>query len=328
MRDGVAKPRGFPCASGSACLRWRVCKGTRRPAGAARSCSSVTPLGASWARCAASMSPFQNCAREPKPIRERKDDFGVRPRFSRRRHDRLAKLHQRLGVRADLEADLQRLALETRRDRQHDVGERRRGRHEEIGMGVEVQRRQRGATAIRIGLRQQQVRAEPDQAAHRIGHALEHRAVEIMRRYAVPARGAERAFGNADRGRHLLRGRQVLAGDRRRGDRRKQHIAAGRIEASGQGIEQRHRARGLGRVGVLLVSAPGIVGDRTGMPDQARGFFELRLRNPAGRLDHFGRIFCAQRGVVIEHGAAFDRARSWWTHDTCPASATASLAPS
>src|SRR5688572_32692085 len=39
----------------------------------------------------------------------------------------------------------------------------------------------------------------------------------------------------------------IFAGDRRRGDRRKQHIAAGCIEASGQGIEQRHRARRFGR---------------------------------------------------------------------------------
>ena len=99
-----------------------------------------------------------------------------------RRHDGLAELDQRLRLRADLEADLQRLALEAGRDRQHDIGERGGGRHEQIGMGVEIQRRQRRAPAHRIGVGEQQVGAEPDQAAHRIGRALQDRAVEIMGR--------------------------------------------------------------------------------------------------------------------------------------------------
>ena len=69
-----------------------------------------------------------------------------------------------------------------------------------------------------------------------------------------------------------------------------QHVAAGRVEAAGQGIEQRHGARRLGRVGVMLVPAPGVVGDRPRMPDQARRFFELPAGNPAGRLHRFRRV--------------------------------------
>src|SRR5262245_4306038 len=50
--------------------------------------------------------------RKPKPASEIEDDLGVRPCLSRRRHDSLAELDQRLRFGADVEADLQRLALE------------------------------------------------------------------------------------------------------------------------------------------------------------------------------------------------------------------------
>ena len=43
---------------------------------------------------------------------EIEDDIGIGARLAGRRHDRLAELDERLRVRADLEADLQRLALE------------------------------------------------------------------------------------------------------------------------------------------------------------------------------------------------------------------------
>ena len=48
---------------------------------------------------------------------EIEDDFGIGARVAGRRHDRRAKLDQRLRFCADVEADLQRLPLEGRRDR-------------------------------------------------------------------------------------------------------------------------------------------------------------------------------------------------------------------
>ncbi len=59
------------------------------------------------------------------------------------------------------------------------------------------------------------------------------------------------------------------------GRRRKQHVATWSVEAAGQRVEQRHGARRLRDVGVLLVAAPGVVGDRAGVPDQARGLLDL-----------------------------------------------------
>ena len=179
--------------------------------------------------------------------------------------------------------------------------------HEQVGMGVEVQRRERPPAPHRIGEGQQDIGAEPDQAADGVGRAVQDRAIEILGGDAVPPRRTERALRDAERWGHLLRGGQVLPGDGSGGDRREQHIAAGGVERAGQRIEQRHRARGLGGVGVMLVAAPGVVGDRARVPEEARGLLELRGGNPAGRLHHLRRIAAAQRGIELEDRVAGHR---------------------
>ena len=63
---------------------------------------------------------------------------------------------------ADLEADLQRLALEGRGDRQHHVGQLGGGVHEQVGVGVEIERRQRLAPVQAVGMGHQHVGAEAD----------------------------------------------------------------------------------------------------------------------------------------------------------------------
>ncbi len=147
-----------------------------------------------------------------------------------RRNDGLAELHQRLGLGADLEAEAQRLPLEAGGDRQHDVGEFGRRVHEQVGVNVEIQCRERAPPAQRVGKCEQQVRAEPDQPAHGVGFALQHRAVEIVRGDVVPLCRPERTRLHPDGGRHAPRRRQVLAGDRRAGNGGEQHVAASLIE--------------------------------------------------------------------------------------------------
>ena len=87
-------------------------------------------------------------------------------------------------------------------DRQHDVGELGRRVHEQVGMGVEIQRRQRLAPAPAVGMGQQHVGAEADQAAHGVRLALQDRAIEIAGGDVAPARRPERALGQPNGRRH------------------------------------------------------------------------------------------------------------------------------
>ena len=64
-------------------------------------------------------------------------------------------------------------------------------------------------------------------------------------------------------------------------------FAAGRIETAGQCIEHGDRARGLRGIRVVLVSAPGVVGDRPGFPDRACRLRQLLRRDPAHPRDRF-----------------------------------------
>src|SRR5436305_6003459 len=83
---------------------------------------------------------------------EAEDDVGVGPCLAGRGNDRLSKLDARLRCCADLESELERFAFEAGRHRQHDIGERRRRRHEQIGVGTEIECGQRGASANCIAL--------------------------------------------------------------------------------------------------------------------------------------------------------------------------------
>ena len=195
MRDGVAKPRGAPFASGSACLAWRVCNGTRTPPGAARNCSKRDAGRGELMAVGGIDVAIPELRAEAEARGEIEDDVGVRARLAGRRHDRRAKLDQRLRLLADLEADLQRLALEGGGDRQHHVGEFGGRVHEQIGVGVEFQRRERLAPVSAVGMGQQHVRAEADQGADRVRLALQDGPVEIAGGHVAPARRPERALG-------------------------------------------------------------------------------------------------------------------------------------
>ena len=169
------------------------------------------------------------------------------------------KLNVRLRFRADFEADLESFAFEAGRHRQHDIRKRRRRRHEQIGMCIEIERGQRSTSANRIAVSEQQICAEPDESADGIGRVFQNSSVKVPRGDMVPARRSERTFGNPDCGSKPLCRRQVLSTDRPGRHCREQHIAPGRIETAGQSIEHGHRPRRLRAVGVMLVPAPGII---------------------------------------------------------------------
>ena len=213
-----------------------------------------------------------------------------------------------LAVLRRPEAHAQALALPRGGHRQHHVRQRRGGRQEEIGVDQEVEAGERGARGGRAGRGEQQVGAEADHAAHRVGRAVEHGAIGVGRGGPALARGPERPPGQAERLRAL-----ALREQRERGqvvDRRaaRPHVAARRVEAAGERVEQRERAHGLARVGVLLEPGPVEVGDRAALPEQPRGLDDLGGRDAGDGLHPLGRVLAAERGVGLERRHARDGA--------------------
>src|SRR5438874_1974485 len=101
------------------------------------------------------------------------DNIGIGAGLAGRRDDGLPKLNARLRLWTDFESDLESFAFEAGRHRQHDIRKRRRRRHEQIGMGVEIEPGQRSTSANRIAVSEQQIRAEPDEAAGGIARAFQ-----------------------------------------------------------------------------------------------------------------------------------------------------------
>ena len=208
--------------------------------------------------------------------------------------------------RAHLEADLQGFALERRRHRQHDVGQRGGRRHEEIGVDVEVERRQRGAAAARIRVGEEQVGPEADQASHRVRLLLDDGAIHLARRDVLPTPGAERPVGQAKRPGALLRRDQLFAGDVGRRHGWKLDVAALDVEGSGQGVEQRDRAGHLGGVALLLDAAPRVVGDGPRFPEHPGRVLDVVGRDATDLLDRVGGVAPTDLGGEIEGRATGD----------------------
>jgi hypothetical protein len=100
---------------------------------------------------------------------EGEDEIGVRPGLAWRSHDSLAKLNMRLRIFVDLKSDFQSFAFKAGCHRQHDIRKRGRGCHEQIGMGVKIERGEGGMSPSRVGTSEQQIGAEPNETANRIG---------------------------------------------------------------------------------------------------------------------------------------------------------------
>ena len=171
---------------------------------------------------------------------------------------RWAELREGARIGADLEVRAKPLALERRVDRQHDVGERGGRRHEHVHMHREVERLQHRLAARRIGVAYQDVGAEAHHALDGIGLALEDRAVEVVAGDPALLLWPERAARTAHCLRHLL-GRDYLpTSDVVGRDRVEQHVAARRVEAAAQRIEERDGARGLAGICVLAHAGPAV----------------------------------------------------------------------
>ena len=78
-------------------------------------------------------------------------------------------------------------------------------------MDIEVERRQGLAPAPAVGVREEQIGAEPDQSAHRVGLLLQDPLVDFVRGDMLPAGRAQRPLRQAKGARTLL-GRQLVPG--------------------------------------------------------------------------------------------------------------------
>ena len=190
------------------------------------------------------------------------------------------------------------------RDRQDDVGEGSSRRQVEIGLHMEFQVTQCSRAGCGVGMRQQQVGAEPDQGAHAIRLDVLDRTIQIVRCHPAHARRAKRALVSSKRLPPLVGRAQIDAGDLVHRHLCQMHIAARHVDAAGQGMHDRVRTRGLRRVGMLLEPGPGEVGQGAMMPEQMRGCAN-GARFDAG--DARGLLRgepAAQRGEAIERQTA------------------------
>src|SRR5712691_13137365 len=89
---------------------------------------------------------------QTKAARQVEDDLGIGTGLPTRLDHPRPQLHQRLRLRTHLEANLERLALEGAGNREHDVGQLGCRVHEQVGMDVEVERRQSLAPTLAVSV--------------------------------------------------------------------------------------------------------------------------------------------------------------------------------
>ena len=89
------------------------------------------------------MLPPQNWSLRPRRVASPKNKLRVGPSLATRCDHGSPQLNLGLRRQADFEPDLQRLALEGRRDWKYHIGQFRGRVHEEVGVGVELERRER-----------------------------------------------------------------------------------------------------------------------------------------------------------------------------------------
>jgi hypothetical protein len=106
----------------------------------------------------------------------------VGARFAARGHKWRAQLDQRLGLLADLEADLQRFRLERCRHRQHDVGLLGARVEEQVGVDEEVEGRESVAPTRAVSVGHHQIGAEIQQRAWRVPGLESRRSCGVDRR--------------------------------------------------------------------------------------------------------------------------------------------------
>jgi hypothetical protein len=143
---------------------------------------------------------------------------------------------------------------------------------------------------------------------HAIRRAIDDGAMEIGGEYPAVATDSEGPLRQPQRLVELaLRQQgeraQVIARRARRA-----HVAAGRVEAAGERVEQRDGAHRLGGVGVLLEPGPVEIGHRAPLPQQPRRLHDLLSRHAGDARHALRRILAAECRIALERRPARDDA--------------------
>ena len=188
---------------------------------------------------------------ETETHRKIEDDVDIGACLAARRDDGQPQLHEFAGILVEAEADAQPLAFPGAGDRQHDIGEGGGRCQVQVGVDMEFEPLQRLGAARGVGMRQQQVEAEPDQRRTLYGSASTIARYKSSDR-SSPTGPAPAALGETKRLARLRRVARLDAGhvvDRHLGE---MQVAAGDVDAAGQRMQDRDRPVGLRRIALLL----------------------------------------------------------------------------
>ena len=158
------------------------------------------------------------------------------------------------------------------------------------------------------GLRHEQVCAEGQEPADRVGSAVDDGAVEILGRAPPVLRRAERALREAQGLRALRIGDELTPRDVADRNLRELDVPSPAPQAAGQRVEAGDGPIGLRGVGVLPDPGPRVVGDRAGVGEQLGRGPDVFGRDAGNGLQLVAGEPRAPLAIRVEHGAAADRA--------------------
>ena len=243
-------------------------------------------------------------APEPEALGQRERDPPVVARLAARGHHRRPELDPAVGGLGDLESDPQRLAFPRRVDREHDVGVLGRRVREDVRVHVKVEllERPHPGRGVRVG--DQEVGAEGEEGANRVGPAGDDGAVEILGRAPAVLRRTEGAFSKTEGPGALRFGDELASRNVANRYLLELDVAAPAPEAAGQCVEAGDGAVGLGGVGVLSDSRPGVVGDRAGTGEHLGRGPDLRASDTGRRFECLAGERRTPFAPRVEHRAA------------------------
>ena len=147
-------------------------------------------------------------------------------------------------------------------------------------MYMEFELTQRLRAARRVGVRQQQIGAKAYQSAYAIGLCVDDRAVQIIGQDPAGCAQPERALAEAECLAQLLWIAQLVTRDVVERHLSQMEIAAGDIDAAGQGVQDSDRPIGLCCIAVLLQPGPSVVRYWPMLPEQPGRLVDCLGLNP------------------------------------------------
>src|SRR5215831_6433475 len=237
---------------------------------------------------------------EAQADREIEHDVDIGPGFAARRDDRRAELCQLAGVLIEPKADAQSFALPGAGDRKYNVREGGGRRQVEIGLYMEFELTQCLGAACRVGVRQQQIGAKAYQSPYAIGLCVDDRAVQIIGQDPAGCAQPERALAEAECFAQLLWIAQLVTRNVVDRHLRQMKIAAGDIDAAGQGVQDSDCPIGLCCIAVLLQPGPSVVRYWPMLPEQPRRLVDCPSLDTGVFRRDLGRHRAALRRVQLE----------------------------